>query len=97
MWRRRRLEGIRSSWTPRGLGQGFHSLRLLDFSLKLFQTIAGPADQKREAGKGQPINEQYVEHSRIDRSTTADDRLRMLGAEKPDREVNKRDAQSAEN
>ena len=52
-------------------------------ALQLFQTKARPANQKSEAGKSQPIDQQHMQHPRIDRSASAHDRLRMLGAEEP--------------
>src|SRR6202521_1389937 len=70
---------------------------LVDLALQTLQAIARPANQKSKAGKGQPVNEQHMQHARIDRSASAHDRLRVLGAEEPDREVDKRNAQCAEN
>src|ERR1700704_4963092 len=70
---------------------------LVDLALQALQSIARPANQKSKAQKGQPVDEQHVQHARINRSASAHDRLRVLGAEEPDREVNKRDAERAQN
>src|SRR5229473_827660 len=70
---------------------------LVDVALQVFQAIARPANQKSKAGKGQPVDEQHVQHAWIDGSASAHDRLRMLGAEEPDREVNERHTQRAQN
>src|SRR3981081_1954077 len=70
---------------------------LVDVALQTLQSIARPANQKSKAGKCQPIDEQHMQHARINRSSSAHDRLRVLGAEEPDREVNERHTQCAEN
>src|ERR1700678_4689519 len=70
---------------------------LVNFALQGLQTIARPADQQSEARKSQPVEEQHIQHARIDGTSIAHDRLRMLGAEEPNGEVDKRDAQRTEN
>src|SRR5256885_3641105 len=41
--------------------------RSLNFAAEKLQTIAQPADQERKTGKGQPVNQQYAKHARVDR------------------------------
>src|ERR1700675_1837690 len=70
---------------------------MVDVALQLFQSIARPANQKSEAGKCQPVDEQRVQHARVNRSSSAHYRLWMLGPEEPNREVNERHAERAQN
>ena len=60
--------------------------------------VAYPDEQKSEQSEGQEIPQHCSPHPGIESRalTTADHRLRMLGAEEPDGEVNKRHAQRAQ-
>ena len=51
--------------------------------------------RKAKHKKRHPTNQQHVQHARIHRPTAANHRLRMLGAEEPDRKVDQRHVQRA--
>ncbi len=70
---------------------------LFHFPLQQLQPEARPAHQKSEAEKRHPTDQQHVQHARIHRSAAADHRLRMLRAEEPDRKINQRNIERAEN
>src|ERR1700745_3680269 len=91
------IRSFLSSRAPAGVQQRFQGMGLIDFALQTLQSIARPANQKSKAGKSQPVNEQHVQHARINRSASAHNRLRVLGAEEPDREVDKWHAERAQN
>src|ERR1700733_841502 len=74
----------------------FKGFSFLYFAPQHLQPIAEAAHHKSETGKGQPVDQQNMEHAGIDRTTTSDHRLRMLRAEKPDREINQRNVERPE-
>src|SRR5258705_13905871 len=76
--------------------QGFQRQRFFYIALFALQLVAEPAQQSSKGTERQPVIEQRMPHRGMQRATAPNDRLRMLGAEIPDREIDERNVREAE-
>ena len=78
-----------------GFEQCFQGQGFVHFPPQHFQAVARPAHQSGEAGEGKPIDQQHVQHAGINGTASADHWLGMLGAEKPNREIDQGNVEGA--
>jgi hypothetical protein len=77
--------------------QRFQRLKFFDFPLQYLQAIPRSANKNREAQERQPVDQEDMQHSGIDRASAPNDRLRMLGSKNPDGEINQGHIERPEN